>query len=785
MKSIISPSRLLCVFVTCMVALATVASAATGSQPRTDPPAPAIFTNRLINSNDPYLLLHAHNPVDWYPWGSEALERAKRENKPIFVSIGYSTCYWCHIAEREIYSNPAIAKLMNEWFINIKVDREQRPDLDGVYMDARLLLTGSGGWPNNLFLTPDLKPFYAGSYYPATDQPGGQPGFPTVLRSMHDAWLNQRQDVLDQSQRVFDAMRERNEQPPSSSTPAFDVAAAMNRSVTAVLDDVDWTHGGTGPGSKYPQEPTLSLLLSDYRSRHNPKELEALTIWLDAMALGGIRDQLDGGFHRYSVESTWSVPHFEKMLYDNAQLLGVYAEAYQTTHSALYAHVANELSDYLAKQLGTPRGGFYAAQDAEVSGHEGASYLWTRAQIEAVLGPARASDFLGLYALTPLPVLAGSAEASRIDGAVLRVQLPAPADLILALDRQAPAREQLLAARARRPQPARDEKIIVAWNAMAIGSLARSAEILDRPANLDLARRTAQRLWKEAYNPEARDLKHQIFRDRAQGEGYLDDYALLGVAFLDLADSTHETRWRDRAKQLAAALVKNFYRNGSLVTTVAASGLLIVPRDTGDDTMPSGTSATVELLSRLRADTAVDPYPGLVPNILSSLEGALSRHPERWADMLVALSRYSTPTAVIDPALMLGSADHVKAHGELIRGNDHDEIVVSVAVEAGYHINANPASFDYLIATQLSIAGHADLTVNYPAPSVIRPKFALDGLKVYEGLVTLRASMPRNIIGQDIQALGGDLRIQACNEDICLPPGTINVPIEFKQSSFP
>src|SRR6202451_1216852 len=194
MKSIISPSRLLCVFVTCMVALATVASAETGSQPRTDPPAPAIFTNRLINSNDPYLLLHAHNPVDWYPWGSEALERAKRENKPIFVSIGYSTCYWCHIAEREIYSNPAIAKLMNEWFINIKVDREQRPDLDGVYMDARLLLTGSGGWPDNLLLAPDQKQVYARSHYPAADQPGGQPGFPTVLRSMHEAWLNQRQD---------------------------------------------------------------------------------------------------------------------------------------------------------------------------------------------------------------------------------------------------------------------------------------------------------------------------------------------------------------------------------------------------------------------------------------------------------------------------------------------------------------------------------------------------------------------------------------------------------------
>src|SRR5579859_5025768 len=279
-----------------------------------------MYTNRLIDSNDPYLLLHAHNPVDWYPWGDEALARAKRENRPIFVSIGYSTCYWCHVAERLIYSDPAIAKLMNEWFVNIKVDREQRPDLDSIYLLATQTITGRGGWPNNVFLTPDLKPFYAGSYFPPADDVSGRPGFPTILKALHEAWVNRPKEVSDQAGKVYQAMLETREQTVAQPAASFEPADWLTQAREAFVQEHDPTYGGMGNGpAKFPRAPALSLLLADSAA---PQALQVLTQTLDAMALGGIHDHLGGGFHRYSTERTWSIPHFEKMLYDNAQLLG-------------------------------------------------------------------------------------------------------------------------------------------------------------------------------------------------------------------------------------------------------------------------------------------------------------------------------------------------------------------------------------------------------------------------------------------------------------------------------
>jgi len=783
--------------VTGSVVFAIVAWLAGSAAPAVAVAQTSAFTNRLIDSNDPYLLLHAHNPVDWYPWGPEALAKAKQENKPIFVSIGYSTCFWCHVAERTIYSNPEIAKLMNRWFVNIKVDREQRPDLDSIYMLATELMTHNGGWPNNVFLTPDLKPFYAGSYFPPQDD-GGRPGFPTILKALHAAWVDHHQDVLQQADELYAAMRELRPPAASGAAAPFNPAVALSRALVEVLNDIDPVNGGIGSGpQKFPREPILALLLSEYRSSHSTNVREALVGTLDAMALGGLHDHLGGGFYRYSTEPTWSVPHFEKMLYDNAQLLGIFAEAYQQTHSALYGQVANDVAGYLAQQMAAPRGGFYAAQDAELDGREGVSYLWSRKKIESILGSAEAATFFQVYSLTPVPNAGVEDEDAGAANGVLRVRMPVndtlkrvgATDIASALAALAPDRARLLAVRDRRAQPARDEKIVVAWNGLAIDALVRSAEVLGQPAHLDLAKRTAERLWKDAYDPRTGELRHEIFRDRAQIHGYLDDYALLGIAFLSLADATRETVWRDRAARLAAALLSRFFREGTLATTIAAADLVILPQDDGDNTMPSGTSATVELLARLQAATGKPDYAEVVYRIVSGLASTVRDHPQVWASTVVALNRYpvpesaeaqqrtARPSASGQPSGP-NTADHVRVRGAAHGALDHDDITVTLVVDKDYHVNANPASFDYLIPTRLSIDGLTDTRVTYPAAIMISPKFAPGGLKVYEGTVTIRAIAPKDTVVRG-KPIVGNVRVQACNDEVCLPPATLPVTIEM------
>ncbi len=346
------------------------------------------YTNRLINSRDPYLLLHAHNPVNWYPWGNEAFAKAKHENKPIFISIGYSTCYWCHVAERTIYSDPKIAKHMNQWFVNVKVDREQLPDVDRVYMLATELLTGLGGWPNNVFLTPDLKPFFAGSYFPPEE-------FARIIERIHQIWTSDPERIVATGNKVFSAMKRSQTETAIAKANPIAPSAWMAHAETSFMMRLDSQYGGLASegGPKFPQEPAIQLMLTDYNSYHNPRVRQWLSATLDAMAYGGIWDHLGNGFHRYSTEPTWSIPHFEKMLYDNAQLLRVYAEAYRGTGSAVYRQVALGIGDYLGHQMMMPDGGFFTAQDSEVAGAEGASYVWTRKQIASVLGAKHAAVF--------------------------------------------------------------------------------------------------------------------------------------------------------------------------------------------------------------------------------------------------------------------------------------------------------------------------------------------------------------------------------------------------------
>jgi hypothetical protein len=514
------------------------------------------------------------------------------------------------------------------------------------------------------------------------------------------------------------------------------------------------------------------------------------------MALGGVYDHLSGGFHRYSIEPTWSIPHFEKMLYDNAQLLGIYAEAYRVTHKPLYRQVAEDVAKYLAREMMAPGGGFYAAQDAEVAGREGVSYLWNRREIESILGKDLAVRFFEVYALTPIPQPSSDSLLAGDEEGVLRVRMPVAEtlqriggkEISQVLASLAPARAKLLEARNRRAQPARDDKIIVAWNGMAIDALVQTGAILQNRHLTDLAKQTADRIWEQAFDPKTGELKHELFGGRAQIHGYLDDYALLGIAFLSLADATKEAVWRDRAARLTSSMLHRFLQGDTLSTSVSAGDLVIPPLDDGDYATPTGTSAAIELLARMHGETGGQGYADAAQRIVAHLSGTLERYPSLWPSAVAALNRYPLPAkdaAQQDsstvrariPFAPPSTAEHVFAHGEARSVGSHDEITVTVVIDEGYHVNANPATFDYLIPTSLSVDGVPDLRIEYPSPTLFKPKFAPDGLKVYEGSIRLKGVAPKGaLVGRE--PITAALRVQACNDEVCLPPSTLTLRIE-------
>jgi uncharacterized protein len=729
--------------------------------------------NRLIHSSSPYLLQHAHNPVDWYPWGEEAIARAKKENKLIFLSVGYSTCYWCHVAERTIYADPAIAAQMNRWFVNIKIDREERPDLDKIYMLARQLLTGSGGWPNNVFLTPDLKPFFAGSYFPPEDREGVN-GFPTILRLIHQDWEESAAGIKQAADQVYAALSRIHDTggKPASVLrirPADWVATARDQ----LLEQRDKVHGGLdgGHGTKFPQPPVINLLLTDYRLNGTPESLQAAGEMLDAMAHGGIHDHLGGGVHRYSTEPTWSVPHFEKMLYDNAQLIGLYADYYAITRQPLARDMAVDVAGYLARQMTAPDGGFYTAEDADIDGKEGETYVWTRAEIVNALGPTDADRLFGLYKLTPLPNEPGGAGVLR----VRRDQTSSEkggAGLTRRIAELAPLRAKLLEAREKRPRPARDDKIVVAFNGLAIAGLARAGKTLGEPQWIASASRAAEALWQSAFDEKSGRLRRHLFQDRAAGEGFLDDYALLALGFLALGEATGEPVWHARAEALGAAIMARFVKpNGLMVTSTADSHLILPALDLDDHEMPSGTSAAYALLAQLGKTDA--RFAEAATRILARNADKVQLAPAAWASLTAYAALYGQSVEA-KPGILLDSAAHVQAtaHGASLA--DRDEIVVTLTIEPSYHVNANPASADYLIPTAVTVPGAPGAKIAYPPGHTFKPKFSPEGISVYEGSVVITGELPK---GELASAASAPLQIevQACTDEICLPPATLSI----------
>ena len=604
--------------------------------------------NRLTNETSPYLLQHANNPVDWYPWGEEALERARSEDKPILLSIGYSACHWCHVMERESFENESIAGLMNDNFVSIKVDREERPDLDQVYMQAVQMLTGSGGWPMTVFLTPEGKPFYGGTYFPPDDRQG-MPGFPRLLSAIAEAYNTNRGEVDRVTHQLTSQMSQSNQVPKGSSILTVDI---LHQAYSSLATNFDYQNGGFGNAPKFPQPMTPEFLLRYYHHGYNPRALELVELTLQKMAYGGIYDQIGGGFHRYSTDAFWLVPHFEKMLYDNALLARLYLHTYLITGNALYRRIVEETLDYVLREMTDVGGGFYSAQDADSEGVEGKFFVWSPDEINAVMGDADGAIFAGYYGVT----LGGNFEGKNIlnirqdPEAFAEAEGLTPDQLGEIISRGSKA---LLEVREQRIHPMRDDKVLASWNGLMLRSFAEAAAALGRPDYLSAAKKNAEFLVG-SMKSDGRLLR--TYRDgQAKLLGYLEDYSFVIDGLLSLYEATFDRRWLDEAVTLADSMIELFWDEGigGFYDTGSDHETLVVrPRDVFDNAQPCGGSVASDVLLRLAVFTGNSDYSAKAAVPLRSLHQAMSQSPGGTGHWLSALDFYVSPPkeiAVIGP----------------------------------------------------------------------------------------------------------------------------------------
>ncbi|HEX6727721.1 MAG TPA: aldo/keto reductase [Nitrospira sp.] len=553
--------------------------------------------NRLIHETSPYLLQHAYNPVEWYPWGLEALQRAKDKNRPILLSIGYSACHWCHVMERESFENEAIAQLMNRWFVCIKVDREERPDLDEIYMAATVTMNhGQGGWPMTVFLTPEQEPFFAGTYFPPEDR-WGRPGFGNILKKIADYWETGPSEVRTQAKELTEQLQGSRQTP----SPISISESVLEEAVAQFQEDFDETHGGFGTAPKFPPATGLSFLLRSHRRSDNPHTLAMVTKTLDMMAAGGIYDHIGGGFARYSTDARWLVPHFEKMLYDNALLARVYVEAYQVTKKPLYRQVATEVLDYVRREMTGPDGGFYSSTDADSEGVEGKFFVWSPTEVQNVLkNDEDARRFCALYDITD----SGNWEHKNIPNRLTPIEEVAkrlnltPDELTEIASRAKPL---LYEARRHRVPPGLDDKVITAWNGMMLSAMAEAARVFGNAGYLESARQTADFLLRSHAKPDGRLLRTSR-GDRAHLDAYLEDYAYLTEGLLDLYESGAAESYLQEAARLAEYLISDFMdqeQGGFFTTAKQHESLILRHREGMDGATPSANAVAASALARL------------------------------------------------------------------------------------------------------------------------------------------------------------------------------------------
>ena len=766
------------------------------------------WTNKLINETSPYLLLHAHNPVDWYPWGAEALGRAKAEDKPIFLSVGYSTCYWCHVMERKVFANPEIAAMMNEMYINIKVDREERPDLDEIYMTATQIMTGAGGWPNSIFLTPNLHPFFAGTYFPPADS-HGRPGFPRVLKTLHDHWVDRREEVVEHGMKITEVIR----QATGGGLGETDESPLERKLISAAIEFLRSTYnpayGGFGDAPAFPSPTNLELLLSEYDRGKDDHLLKMVTHTLDMMAYGGMYDQIGGGFHRYSVDARWLVPHFEKMLYDNAQLAKVYLLAYQRTQKPLYRRVAEEIFEFIFREMTSPEGGFYSAIDAETDAEEGKYYIWTEEEIRDILGKKQSKLLMKVYGVTNGPNFEGKniLYLPTPIASVAKEERKSEEELLAQLE---PLKVKLLHAREKRERPLLDTKVIVNWNGLMIDAFALGYEILKDARYRHAAEQAAAFILEKMKNSDG-GLMHTYRNGVLKYDGYLDDYAFLVRGLLGLYQATSDKRWLTEARDLTDTMIKLFRDDkagGFYFTLAGAKHLIVRTKKPYDSAIPSGNAVAANNLLTLAALTGERNYFELAEKNLQTFAGMMSKSSGGFMHMLVAVNRYlaedwtelqktsspvpgllnrqlelpSTVSPQVSGAEIVTATAFFKPGGEIPSSRPID-VGIHLEIAKGWHVNANPASQNMLIPTSVSLASDAPakvVSVNYPEGKIAHFDFSGESLSVYDGEITIgvRLQLNADVSYENAFPLELELHYQACNNHICLQPTTKNVQLK-------
>jgi uncharacterized protein len=601
----------------------------------------AEHTNHLVAETSPYLKQHAHNPVDWYPWGPEALAKARQLDRPIFLSIGYSACHWCHVMEHESFEDEEVAKILNESFISIKVDREERPDIDQIYMTAVQLMTGQGGWPMSMFLTPDLKPFYGGTYFPPEDR-YGRPGFKSLLAALVDAWKNRRDEITNVAAQRTEQLQAFAQQ----TTETAELNEGLIRSAVGRLGQAfDSDHGGFGDAPKFPHPMDLRLLLRDWKRFGNDDALNMVKATLDHMARGGIYDHLGGGFHRYSTDARWLVPHFEKMLYDNALLAVAYLEAFEATGDVFYRQVVEETLSYIEREMTSPEGPFYSTQDADSEGVEGKFFVWSAKEIEDILGADLAETFNYVYGVSEEGNWEGHnilhrAKTDEQDARLLRKEVSQLREEL------AGAKRKLFEVRSRRVWPVRDEKILTAWNGLMIDAFALAAQVLDNPAYAETAAKATDFVLKRMRANDGRLLRTTFAGADSKLNGYLEDYSFFINALVTLYEATFEPRWIEAALDLARVMIDQFWdekEGGFFYTGRDHEALIVRTKDPQDNATPSGNSMAMTALLRLTKLTGRAELLQKAEAGLKHFAGLMSSHPMAAGQMLIALDFYLGP----------------------------------------------------------------------------------------------------------------------------------------------
>ena len=753
-------------------------------------------TNRLVDQTSPYLLQHAHNPVQWYPWGDEAFAKAKLENKPIFLSVGYSTCYWCHVMEVESFEDEEVAAVINEHFIAIKVDREERPDIDEQYMLATQLIAKRGGWPNSVWLTPDGKPWMAGTYFP-------KQGFIQVLLQLADVWKNRRDEVNQQADILTKATQQ-------MSRPTMNEGIELTSQLTKQATDLlvarfDPSLGGFGGAPKFPPHGTLQLLIQQFRETGDKSLLKPISVTLDAMWLGGIHDHIGGGFHRYSTDAEWLLPHFEKMLYDNAQLVQAYVDGYQITGNMRYSEAVADIHGWVKREMTSPEGAFYSALDSGEVGKEGEAYVWPVNRLQGLLGAADAALFAEIYNFRPEGNFKEQSTGKRMETNIphLKQSIETMAAKRGRSEQElagslAQMRNKMLVERQTWPQPRVDDKVLTSWNGLMIGSLACAGRVLHEPSYIESASRAADFILKKMVSDE---VLLRTYRDGvAKIPGYLDDYAYFVHGLIELHRATGDPRWLDQATRLTKRMLSEFEdqdNGGFFFTTASHEDLMLRTKHLGGGgNMPNPNGVVVQVLIQLDELTGEPVYRQSTKRTLESLSGLLAGQPHGVEALLVASSQYLTKTKSESPKTVPPTEQSRRVNAVTIRisptrwiAKPGDAITIKAVLEIdeGWHLYGENPESEFLLASTVTVDASEQVAIGKmkspQAQSKLDP-ILQQTLSTYSGRIEFEVPLT---IGSN--ALPGKIplsirvKTQACDKNRCLPPQSTSFALEIEVPS--